>query len=155
MSVRVWQAIQEVLHGEEMRSSHNLFWGIVYASMACVMVLSGIELAYGWRYTDTPMIECAWCHDTHDLQRHHPKPQNAFPWLANDPTNNPVIVFCRRCHLVLAHRGNFHTYNPDILEIVTKYTNSLPNVPNPLEYDRADKVDSEQPDDTIRDDKSP
>jgi hypothetical protein len=106
----------------------DIFLCFVIAVITAILMASVL----GFKYTDTPMVMCAWCHELKsevDLERHHPKPQHAFPELANDNIKNPVIVFCKRCHLVMGHKGNFRTYNPDVLEIVTKYTNSLPNEP--------------------------
>lgn len=87
-------------------------------------------LFIGWSYKQLPMVECAWCHSKgtllNPLNRCHILPQEAFPEYANTPSN--VIVLCRRDHLCLSHRGNWKLYNPDLREIVEKYTNCLPNV---------------------------
>jgi len=48
---------------------------------------------------------CAWCGTTKDIQVHHVWPQHLYPEWAND--TNRMICLCRRCHLVLGHRGHF------------------------------------------------
>jgi hypothetical protein len=48
---------------------------------------------------------CAWCDTRTGIEVHHIQPQHLYPERAHD-TNN-MICLCRRCHLVLGHRGNF------------------------------------------------
>jgi hypothetical protein len=77
-------------------------------------------------YQQLPMKECAWCHKTFrevSLNRCHLVPQAVNPAMRDVASN--VFVLCRADHLSIQHRGNWQTYNPDALEIVTKYTNSL------------------------------
>lgn len=99
-----------------------------------ILTLSGAFLAaimtvsvWAWQYQDLPMVKCTWCGTVKDLQRHHYRPQHAFPALRDDPSN--LVVLCRRDHLSIAHRGNFKLFNPDLAEILTKYTNTCANVP--------------------------
>lgn len=99
-----------------------------------ILVLSGAFLAaimavsvWAWQYQDLPMVECAWCHRTKGLNRCHIQPQHAFPALANTPSN--LVVLCRDCHFVLQHRCNWKTYVPEVMDIITKYTNVCANVP--------------------------
>ena len=77
----------------------------------------------GWQYQDLPMAECAWCHQTTHLNRHHIHPQGMYPAEKNVQTN--LIVFCERCHFVIGHRCDYHHFNPDVKEIVEKYQESI------------------------------
>ena len=79
-----------------------------------------------WYYGDMPMYKCAWCGRTVNLNRHHIIPQATAPEMRDVYTN--LIVLCRDCHFVLGHRCNWKKYNPDVLSMVTIYTNCLPNV---------------------------
>lgn len=72
-------------------------------------------------YRDVKMFDCSWCHRTNNLNRHHIIPQSADISL-KDVTNN-IVVLCRDCHFVLGHRCNWKRFNPDVMEIVGKYTN--------------------------------
>ena len=74
-------------------------------------------------YKSIPMVECAWCHTQKKLNRHHVVPQSANPKLRDEYTN--IVVLCRACHEVLGHRRNWKRFNPDVLEIVTTYTNCV------------------------------
>jgi len=59
---------------------------------------------------------CAWCGVTNDLEAHHIEPVWAAPGKALDRDN--LIVFCRRCHFVLGHAGNFgESYVINIREV--------------------------------------
>lgn len=74
-------------------------------------------------YKRIKMYECAWCHTQKKLNRHHIVPQSVNPALRDDYTN--IVVLCRTCHEVLGHRRNWKRFNPDVLEIVTTYTNCV------------------------------
>lgn len=89
-----------------------------------VALIAGLLLTTAWVYTDLPMVECAWCHQRTRLQRHHVVPQAVNLELVNVETN--LVVLCSRCHFCLGHRCNYHVYNPDVLEIVQRYTNCFP-----------------------------
>ena len=98
--------------------------------VARLLVILALFLATAASYKDLPMQECAWCHHKGRLaflNRHHVTPQNVAPDLRNDPAN--IRVLCRRCHLVLGHRNDWHRYNPDLAIILANYTNSLPCLP--------------------------
>lgn len=73
-----------------------------------------------WHYQQLPMHECRWCGRKVNLNRHHVIPQAANPALRDVREN--LVVLCRDCHFVLGHRCNWHTYNPDVLYIVTHFT---------------------------------
>ena len=74
-------------------------------------------------YKSIPMFECAWCHKTKNLNRHHVIPQSIDKKLKNNPDN--IVILCRDCHFVLGHRCNWRKFNPDVMEIVSNYTNSI------------------------------
>jgi hypothetical protein len=87
----------------------------------CIVMVIMINI--GWSYKQTPMVTCVWCGRTSHLNRHHILPQSFYPELVNTPTN--IVVLCRDCHFVLAHRCNWKTYNPDLMIILTTYTNTV------------------------------
>ena len=89
------------------------------------LVLATTLIAIAASYQSIPMVECAWCHHATNLNRHHVVPQAAAPELRDVATN--IVVLCRDCHFVIGHRCNWKRYNPDVLEIVAKYTNCLVN----------------------------
>ena len=110
------------------------FSNAVFATVLCLVLAgcsSGDAYVYGvpanarFSYTDIPMSECAWCRRSTNLNRHHIVPVSVDETRKNDPGN--IVVLCRECHFVLGHRRNWKTYNPDVLEIVNVYTNSLTN----------------------------
>lgn len=76
-----------------------------------------------FNYTDIKMFDCAWCKRTQKLNRHHIVPQSANPLLKDEYTN--IVVLCRDCHFVLGHRCNWKKFNPDVMEIVNTYTNTI------------------------------
>jgi len=76
-----------------------------------------------WDYQQLPMKDCAWCHRTVNLNRHHIVPQAANPALRDVRDN--LIVLCRDCHFVLGHRCDWKRYNPDVLYICTHFTNCV------------------------------
>lgn len=76
-----------------------------------------------WDYRQLPMKDCAWCHRTVNLNRHHVIPQAANPALRDVREN--LVVLCRDCHFVLGHRCDWHRYNPDVLYICTHFTNCV------------------------------
>jgi hypothetical protein len=79
-----------------------------------------------WDYQMLPMRDCAWCHRTVNLNRHHVIPQAANPALRDVREN--LVVLCRDCHFVLGHRCNWKQYNPDVLYICTHFTNCVRSV---------------------------
>lgn len=92
-------------------------------ALACVLM----AVSAAWSYKQLPMTECSWCHRTGFaiwLNRHHVTPQSVDPARRDDPQN--LVVLCRACHRCIGHRQNWRTYNPDVVEIVGRYTNSLP-----------------------------
>lgn len=93
--------------------------GVVLAAIGFLIVTS-------FRYQDLPMEECAWCHRASHLNRHHLIPKSYAPELKNVKTN--LVVLCRDCHFVLAHRCNWKTYNPDLSEILVVYTNQIKEI---------------------------
>ena len=110
--------------------THALFLSIAI----CLTLLTGCASSrdvyvYGipegarFSYTDIPMVECSWCHRVNNLNRHHIVPKSVDPSKRNDPHN--IVVLCRECHFVLGHRCNWKHYNPDVLEMVNTYTNTL------------------------------
>lgn len=76
-----------------------------------------------WGYQQLKMKDCAWCHRTVNLNRHHVVPQAANPALRDVKEN--LIVLCRDCHFVLGHRCDWKQYNPDVLYICTHFTNCI------------------------------
>ena len=76
-----------------------------------------------WDYQMLPMRDCAWCHRTVNLNRHHVVPQAANPALRDVREN--LVVLCRDCHFVLGHRCDWKQYNPDVLYICTHFTNCV------------------------------
>ena len=93
----------------------------MYSSDVYVYVPYNVRAAP--KYTDVKMFECAWCHRTKNLNRHHIIPQSANPALKNDYSN--IVILCRDCHFVLGHRCNWKKFNPDVMVIVETYTNSI------------------------------
>jgi hypothetical protein len=97
--------------------------------MKRIGLLLMILLLCAWSYKSLPMHECAWCHRVKRihkpgfLNRHHLIAQSFAPELRDVRSN--LIVLCRKCHFVLGHRCRWKTYNPDCLEIITVYTNTV------------------------------
>ena len=48
---------------------------------------------------------CEWCDRTKSLETHHIQPVLIHPLLAGDKDN--MISLCRKCHLTVAHNGDF------------------------------------------------
>jgi hypothetical protein len=80
-------------------------------------------LVVAWKYQDLPMEECSWCHRVVELNRHHVQQQAARPDLKDVKEN--LVVLCRDCHFVLGHRCNWKQVNPDVMELVATYTNTV------------------------------
>lgn len=76
-----------------------------------------------WDYQQLPMKDCAWCHRTVNLNRHHIIPQAANPALRDVREN--LVVLCRDCHFVLGHRCDWKQYNPDVMYICAHFTNCV------------------------------
>ena len=93
-----------------------------YASDAYILVRAD-RVSPLWDYQQLPMKDCAWCHRTVNLNRHHVVPQAANPALRDVREN--LVVLCRDCHFVLGHRCNWKQYNPDVLYICTHFTNCV------------------------------
>ncbi len=92
--------------------------------MKKLLVLCLCIFCLGWSYKSVPLVECAWCHKTgklSGLNRHHIIPQSVNTNTINVPTN--IVVLCRNCHFVLGHKCRWTTYNPDVMIIITTYTN--------------------------------
>lgn len=126
--------------------------GVLYTLLIAVIVLCFVSLVFearineggdayvyvpenvraAFHYTDIKMFDCAWCHRTKKLNRHHIIPQSADISLKDEPTN--IVVLCRDCHFVIGHRCNWKHFNPDVMEIITKYTNDIPSSTYLLEY---------------------
>lgn len=79
---------------------------------AVVYAPSGTAFA-SWRYTQMPMVECAWCGSKVSLQRHHVVPWSAMPELENEPTN--IVVLCQPDHFRVAHGGNWKRFNSNLM----------------------------------------
>ena len=76
---------------------------LMFLMGVAVSVFSGaIGSTSEWGIVVTP---CAWCGATNGIEVHHIYPQHLWPDRAHD-TNN-MICLCRKCHLVVGHRGNF------------------------------------------------
>jgi len=79
---------------------------IVIAVLLVSIIMIGTSGPVGstshWGIVVTP---CAWCDKTNDIEVHHVYPQHLWPERAKD-TNN-MVCLCRRCHLVVGHRGCF------------------------------------------------
>jgi len=93
-----------------------------YASDAYILVRAD-RVSPLWDYQQLPMKDCAWCHRTVNLNRHHVIPQAANPALRDVREN--LVVLCRDCHFVLGHRCDWKQYNPDVLYICTHFTNCV------------------------------
>jgi len=59
---------------------------------------------------------CAWCGKTNNIEVHHVYMQSRWPERAHD-TNN-MICLCRRCHLVLGHRGCFTNAVTNLIRMI-------------------------------------
>ena len=99
----------------------RLRWGRI--ALLALLLSAALALGLAWRYQDLPMAECAWCHRTTRLNRHHILQQAIRPDLRDVETN--LIVLCRDCHFVLGHRCNWKRCNPDVAVICATFTNSL------------------------------
>jgi hypothetical protein len=64
--------------------------------------------------------KCAACGGTEKLELHHKRPFHLHPKLELDPNN--VITLCEskkngvNCHLLFGHKGNFKSFNIDVLK---------------------------------------
>ena len=61
---------------------------------------------------------CAWCGATNNIEVHHVYMQSRWPERAMD-TNN-MICLCRRCHLVLGHRGCFTNAVTNLIRMISE-----------------------------------
>ena len=88
---------------------------ILAGVMLCGFVLFGgdVGTTSRWGIVITP---CAWCEATNNLEVHHIYMQSRWPERAHD-TNN-MICLCRRCHLVLGHRGCFTNAVTNLLRMI-------------------------------------
>ena len=60
---------------------------------------------------------CRMCGRTTALEVHHIRPFHLWPALELDPSN--FVTLCEgpsECHLRDGHLGNWHTYNPDLID---------------------------------------
>ena len=59
---------------------------------------------------------CAGCGTTDQVTVHHKEPFHLCPEKELDPCN--LITLCERhcCHLMLGHAGDWHAYNPHVVE---------------------------------------
>jgi hypothetical protein len=67
-----------------------------------------------WGIVITP---CAWCGVTNNLEVHHIWPQHVYPQYAHD--TNRMVCLCRRCHLVVGHKGNFTNVFTNIMSVIS------------------------------------
>ena len=88
-------------------------WRIRRNQDAYIYVPEGFPVAQ-FRYQDLPMKECAWCHHTVNLNRHHIEPWAANPEKKDDVNN--LVVLCRPCHCSVAHGNNWKRYNANLME---------------------------------------
>ena len=63
-----------------------------------------------------PLAPCAWCGAINGIEVHHIYPQHLWPERARD-TNN-MVCLCRRCHLVLGHRGCFTNAVTNLIQMI-------------------------------------
>ena len=61
---------------------------------------------------------CAWCGTTNNIEVHHVYMQSRWPERAHD-TNN-MVCLCRRCHLVLGHRGCFTNAVTNLIRMIAE-----------------------------------
>ena len=59
---------------------------------------------------------CAWCGSIKKVEVHHIWPQHLYPQYAYD--TNRMICLCRRCHLVLGHRGCFTNAVTNLIKMI-------------------------------------
>lgn len=59
---------------------------------------------------------CAWCGTTNNLEVHHIWPQHVYPQYAHD--TNRMVCLCRRCHLVVGHKGNFTNVFTNVMSVI-------------------------------------
>lgn len=52
---------------------------------------------------------CACCGSTKELEVHHVWPVHLFPML--ELTKSNLLTLCDRCHLMVGHLYNWHSYN--------------------------------------------
>lgn len=88
-------------------------------TILCVMAIATVAYApnvgetsrWGVVYT-----ACQWCGSTNGLEIHHVWPQHLYPEYAHD--TNRMVVLCRRCHLVLGHRGCFTNVVTNLIRMI-------------------------------------
>ena len=61
---------------------------------------------------------CAWCGSIKKIEVHHIWPQHLYPQYAYD--TNRMICLCRRCHLVLGHRGCFTNAVTNLIRMIAE-----------------------------------
>jgi hypothetical protein len=66
-----------------------------------------------WGIVITP---CAWCGATNNIEVHHIWPQHVYPQYAHD--TNRMVCLCRRCHLVVGHKGNFTNVFTNVMSVI-------------------------------------
>lgn len=104
-------------------NTYNAYFPKERGSDAFIYGLNEENLEARAPYTSLPMFECAWCHRTYKLNRHHIVPQSADPTKIHDLSN--IIILCRDCHFVLGHRCDWKKFNPDVQAITRNYTNCV------------------------------
>ena len=94
--------------------------GIKMVVIACLL-LAALNL-YGdpvmgstskWGIVYSP---CAWCETIKKIEVHHIWPQHLYPEYAYD--TNRMVCLCRRCHLVLGHRGCFTNAVTNLIKMI-------------------------------------
>lgn len=75
---------------------------LILCAIPCLTFAPPVGQTSEWGIVITP---CAWCGATNNIEVHHIYPQHLYPERAHD-TNN-MVCLCRRCHLVLGHKGCF------------------------------------------------
>jgi len=94
--------------------------GIKMVVIACLL-LAALNL-YGdpvmgstskWGIVYSP---CAWCGATNNIEVHHVYMQSRWPERAHDKSN--MVCLCRRCHLVLGHRGCFTNAVTNLIKMI-------------------------------------
>jgi len=86
------------------------------ALATCVAYAPNVgETSKQWKVVYVP---CEWCETTNNLEIHHIWPQHLYPEYAHD--TNRMVCLCRRCHLVLGHRGCFTNAVTNLIKMIAE-----------------------------------
>lgn len=103
-------------------TSHPTAWFVLYVTVIAIAVLWAVRWVQGATYQDYEGPDCCWCASTENLNVHHVKPQSR----GGGDTADNLLTFCRRCHLVVGHAGNWKNEVPNLKQIVKLRRENVP-----------------------------